>query len=228
MPKHSYDVAVLEPQCLLNLTPRFRELGISPEEANQRDVDESRTLMVRSYEEAFTKASQKHGILAHLEFHQFVPDEIAESGRGGAVSVTFDFVRVVVESGVPVDIVVNLISDFLSEAAKTLPSVVRGPDPDSKRSLRRFTAICVEKMCIQHAQRMNKGHQVHDSQILKNPSQTSISNNVYVVTVGLGVKEITYIVGNDGEPQSIVETTQSKIRLLSTDEWREWFLATDA
>ncbi len=227
MPESSYDVAVLEPQCLLNLTPRSRELGISPEEANQRDIDESRTLMFRAYEEAFENASRKHGFPTRLEFHQFVPDELADSGRGSAVSGIFEFVRVVVDSDVPGDVLVNLISDSLFEAAKVLLSTAKMPESDGEPRPRRYTADGIEAMCSQHAHRVNKQLPVYQSQILKNPSQTSISKGEYVVTVDLGEKEITYIVGNDGEPQAIVETSRSEIRRLSTDEWHEWYLRTD-
>ena len=228
MPERLYNVAVLEPQCLLNLTPRFRELGISPEEANQRDIDESRTLMVRAYEEAVEDVSRKHGVPARLEFHRFVPDEIADSGRGGAVSGIFEFVSIVVDTGVTADILVNLISDSIVEAAKVLLSIARMPESNREPRPRRYTSNSIEAMCIQHAHRVNEGLQVYQSQILKNPSQTSISNGVYVVTVGFWEKEITYIVGNDGEPQAIVETSRTEIRLLSTDEWHEWYLTSHA
>lgn len=224
MLEHSYDVAVISPQCLLGYVPRSQELGILPEDANQRDINESRSLMEEAYERAIESARRKYGVDARLEFHRFIPDEVAESGMGGPVQGIWEFVRLVVDSGVPVDVLTNLIADALAESAGELILIGRARESDQRAPSRRYTLDGISAYCEQHAERINPGLQASQSQVLKKPSKTSMSDDPIVVTVGLGEKELTYTISPDGEPLSIVETTQSEIRSLSTDEWREWYL----
>lgn len=93
---------------------------------------------------------------------------------------------------------------------------------------RRYTAEGIKAYCEQHAKRTNPGLQSSEAQILESPSKSSISNDPFVVTVGAGEKKLTYTISPDGEPHSIVEITQGEDRSLSTDEWHEWYLASDS
>lgn len=232
MAEQSYDVAVIEPQCLLGLTPRFRELGILPEEANQRDIDDSRSLMQQAYERAIENARRKYEADVRLEFHRFVPDEVAESGMGGPVEGVWEFVHIVVDSGVPVDVLTNLIADALSEFAKELIAGLILIDKlratGKQAPSRRYTADGIKAFCEQYAERTNPGHQASQAQVLKSPNKTSISIDPFVVKVGLGEKELTYTISPSGDPYSILETKQGEVRSLSTDKWREWYLKNDS
>lgn len=228
MPKSAYDVAVLEPQCLLNLTPRFRELRILPEDANQRDIDESRILMEQAFERAVQAANKEYGTDANVEFERFVPDEVAKSGRGGAVQGVWEIARLVIDSGVPAGVLSGFITHVLVQYGRELASglVLADTLHDSSRNapLRRYTEDGIVAYCEQHAKRLYPGLQLRSARVLERPSKTSVSNEPFVVSVGLGEKELLYTIGPDGDPHSIVEIRQGETRSVSTDEWHKWYL----
>jgi hypothetical protein len=209
-------IAYLGPKCLFGLTPKFRDLGLSPEAANQRDLDESRDLMAEAYRRAVSVVSDRHGIAIDLQLTPFTPDEIAGRGMGGPVAVSYELINLLIESDLPVDVLTNLIADVILEAGKSFIAIARdrGITADKDDVIQPVSSGILSQ-CVQHALRTNRGDA---------PSDTSTSSGVTVATVGLREKELTYIVGRDGEPYAIVETSPSEIRLVSTDEWREWFL----
>jgi hypothetical protein len=206
----------------------FREFGISPEEANQRDLDESRLLMAQAYREAVEQVARRHDVRVTLESKEFVPDEIAGSRQGSAVGVAYDLVSLVIDSGLPADVIANVIADVLVFGAKEFFALARSRGIEQNREdFSHLVSWGIYGLCVRHALKLNPGSEVAHAEILKNPSSTSISESVVVVTVGLTGKEITYIIGRNSEPYAIVESTTQEIRLLSSDEWRQWYLSSE-
>ena len=78
--------------------------------------------------------------------------------------------------------------------------------------------------CEHHAKRLNPGLQLSPARVLERHSKTSVLNEPFVVSVGLGEKELLYTIAPDGRPHSIVEIRPGESRLLTTDEWHKWYL----
>lgn len=219
-------LVILKPSCFYGLVEKISG-QVRPEEANQRDLDQSRELLISAYQEVARSIAGKYGVEIGLQTHPFVPDEFVGTGQGGGTSAAWELVELVVDSRLPGDVLAMVAAEFIVEGAKGLVQKIRKEGiTQNLNSLPNCTPHGILAMCIDHANRRFPGEMSQQAVLLHEPSKTSSNRRVTVVAIGLRERELIYTIAENLDPISIVETTAQTIRLLPVDEWRDWYVPT--
>lgn len=196
----------------------------SPEEANQVDIIQSRQL----FHDAVAEAVRAREV--EIEITEFMPDELAESGKAGAVAVFYDLVAADLASGdsisrqilaqATVEVLKGIFSSLrrrLSEAQVRL---------DNGSAPRVVDGQIIQDICLDHASEVHA--ELRPSRALRlrpvgPESVTSLQDRVYTVVVGCESGELIYVIDDQLRPQSLIRATGNEYRLLETVTLSIWY-----
>lgn len=224
------DLVTLQPACLFGLN--YKPSDLEPEATNQLDLDLSQRLFHDAFNDGARQAAKAHSVRIEVRAKQFMPDELAGTGRGGAVSGAFELLQLAIgpDGELLRDIASQVIASWIELSVgniKTRLSAEGGILTEG--SAPHFKPRAALALCENHARTVLLESPVGDGQILEpvvKISETSTLARSTTIVIRLGEGELVYVIDHLLRAQSIVRVTSNEMTLLDTDAWNAAYFLT--